>query len=394
MADPEIVIGDGGAKKFPVAQATLVDADPYLSVAEGGSVVSLPTQKSVKLLDPEIKALIEQGFPSGLARAMNTNTASLPLRIWVVDNSGSMNISDGSRLLLSKTEVKVVSCTRWAEMQQTVIYHAELAALLHAPTVFRLLNEPGNGVGNQQFSVAESKLDISRDLGIARSIISNTHPAGVTPLSARLLEIRDNIVQLAPKLRQDGTRVAIIIATDGLPTDRNGSCSTYTKDEFVNALRALEGLPVWVVIRLCTDEKDVVDFYNDLDHQLELSLEVLDDFLQEAKELYKYNKWINYALPLHRCREMGYHHRLFDLMDERKLTKDEVRDYFVFLFGEESMASVPNIHADWKGFLSGTQMLLQRESKQWNPVTKAMGPWIDLKQLNRSFGNGRGCVLM
>jgi hypothetical protein len=83
MADPEIVIGDGGAKKFSVAQATLVDADPYLSVAEGVSVVSLPTQKSVKLLDPEIQALIEQGFPSGLARAMNTNTASLPLRIWV-----------------------------------------------------------------------------------------------------------------------------------------------------------------------------------------------------------------------------------------------------------------------------------------------------------------------
>jgi len=83
MADPEIVIGDGGAKKFPVAQATLVDADPYLSVAEGGSVVSLPTQKSVKLLDPEAQALIEQGFASGFARAMNTNTASVPLRILV-----------------------------------------------------------------------------------------------------------------------------------------------------------------------------------------------------------------------------------------------------------------------------------------------------------------------
>ena len=94
-----------------------------------------------------------------------------------------MNISDGSRLLLSKTEVKVVSCTRWAEMQQTIIYHADLATLLHEPTVFRLLNDPGTCVGNQQFSVAESKLDISRDLGIARSIISN-------PLVAHILEIR------------------------------------------------------------------------------------------------------------------------------------------------------------------------------------------------------------
>jgi hypothetical protein len=306
-----------------------------------------------------------------------------------------MNIGDGSRLMQTKKDMKVVNCTRWAEMQQTVIFHSEMAALLQAPTVFRLLNDPGKAAGKQQFGIAEfNKNNIAEDLEIAKSTITKAGPAGVTPLSARLLEIRDNILQLAPRLRRDGTRVAIILATDGLPTNPSGTCSSYTRDQFVEALRSLEGLPVWVVVRLCTDEKDVVEFYNDLDHQLELSLEVLDDFFEEAKELYKYNKWINYALPLHRCREMGYHNRLFDLMDERKLTKDEVKDYFDFLFGEESTQSMPNIHSDWRGFLESAQRLVDVESKQWNPITKKLAPWIDLKKLNKAYGTGKGCTLM
>lgn len=59
---------------------------------------------------------------------------------------------------------------------------------------------------------------------------------------------------------------------------------------------------VWVVIRLCTDEQPVVDFYNALDSVLELPLEVLDDHLNEAKECHQFNSWLNYALPLHRCK--------------------------------------------------------------------------------------------
>jgi hypothetical protein len=62
--------------------------------------------------------------------------------------------------------------------------------------------------------------------------------------------------------------VAIVLATDGLPMSGDHRQSSSAKLEFVQALKSLEGLPVWVVIRLCTDDESVVEFYNDLDSQL------------------------------------------------------------------------------------------------------------------------------
>jgi len=69
----------------------------------------------------------------------------------------------------------------------------------------------------------------------------------------------------------------------------------------------------------------------DLDELLEYSLEVLDPFEMEAIEIHKYNKFLNYyALPLHQCREMGcqHIHVIFNFLDERLLSKDELRDFF------------------------------------------------------------------
>lgn len=337
----------------------------------------------------------EQGFPTGLARAMTRNNAAFPLRIWVVDNSGSMSSSDGHRMVetKNKNEVKIVNCTRWTEIQETVEYHAQMAALLRAPTVFRLLNDPGRISGPQQFSIAErGEENLDEDLAIALQTMRSS-PNGTTPLAEHVREIRENIRSLEPSLIQDGTKVVIVLATDGLPTDYRGLCDHRTKQEFIDALRTLGGLPVWVVIRLCTDEDDVVEFYNELDSLPEISLEVLDDFMGEAKEVYEYNKFLNYALPLHRCREMGYHSRLFDLLDERQLTTDELREFFVLLFGEGEFDGVPDPQVDWAGFVEMVSKIVAKEKPQWNPITKRVQPWIDMKKLNKVYGQSK-CVIM
>jgi hypothetical protein len=41
----------------------------------------------------------------------------------------------------------IAGCSRWTEMQQMIEYHAQLAANIRAPMVFRLLKKP-NGTWN------------------------------------------------------------------------------------------------------------------------------------------------------------------------------------------------------------------------------------------------------
>ena len=387
---------------IPIVTATVVGAIPVPverpALSKGrSSRFNLPKQQSYVLRESEISALQDQGFTGGLAKTLTDNNASFPLRIWVVDNSGSMRIADGHRIVeTSKSrDIKLVDCTRWSEIQQTVEYHAQMAHLLKAPTVFRLLNDPGRVVGSQQFSIGENgSADIDHDLAVALQTIKNVSPGGVTPLTEHLQEIRSNILTMDQSLRRDGTKVAIIVlATDGLPTDSQGLCDNSTKFAFKEAMRSMEGLPVWIIVRLCTDEDDVVEFYNNLDAQLELSIEVLNDFTQEAKEVCAKNAWLNYTLPLHQCREMGYYNRPFDLLDERLLSPDELREFLFLLFGAENFDGVPDPQADWKGFVKGIQAIVSREKKQWNPVTKKLGPWVDVVKMDKLYKKNK-CTIM
>lgn len=248
----------------------------------------------------------------------------------------------------------------------------------------------------QQFGIAGASgpnRQVACSADEATSIMFKTQPTGCTPLTKRIVEIKEEVSAMASQLRENGQRVAIIIATDGLPTDDHGRGRIAEQRIFVESLRGLEGLPVWVVIRLCTDDDDVVSFYNDLDTVLELSIEVLDDFVGEAKEVYSENPWLNYALPLHRLREMGYHDRVFDMLDERKLSKSELRDFCGILFGLDSFDGVPDPSLDWLGFVNCVERLLKKEKSLWNPIKNKAKPWISIRKLNRAYGNS-SCVIM
>jgi hypothetical protein len=380
--------------------------------------------------------LKEQGYTNGLIDALEMNRRAFPISYWIVDNSGSMATADGHRILPQPNgTLKLASCTRWKEMQETVEYHSQLAAVLHSPTTYTLLNDPGAVAGPQTFRVAhdsESTASIDYDLAVAQSVMMNAQPAGVTPLAHHIEIIRTEIQQMESFLRSTGGKVAIVLATDGLPTDARGYSNPTVKQQFVDTLRSLEGMPVWIVVRLCTDADEVVQYWNDLDEQLELSLEVLvrksaillivlllrlllafsihlppavhlttfhffflfiiittnnkDDFVAEAEEVHNHNKWLNYALPLHRMRELGFYHKMFDLLDERTLSQGDLKDFMKILFGHGPLAEAPDPEGDWKGFTDVLARLVGQESMQWNPMTKRMEPWIDMRKLKQQYG--------
>lgn len=62
-------------------------------------------------------------------------------------------------------------------------------------------------------------------------------------------------------------------------------------------MRCLKNLPVWVVIRLCTNDNNMTQYWNGVDSEVELNMDVIDDPLGEAKEIHKYVR--TYGTPLY-----------------------------------------------------------------------------------------------
>ena len=139
-------------------------------------------------------------------------------------------------------------------------------------------------------------------------------------------------------------------------------------------------------------EDDVVGFYNSLDDDPKLLIEVLDDFNGKAKEVYEFNPWLNYDLPLHCMRESGFNDRVFDFIDQQALTKTKLRQFCTSLFGQENFDGVPDPSVNWKGFIAEIGRLNSRESTSYNPVKKKVLPWIDISVLQKMYSESTTCA--
>ena len=89
---------------------------------------------------------------------------------------------------------------------------------------------------------------------------------------------------------------------------------------------------------------------------------------------------------------MGYHNPLFDILDERRLGLHEIRDFLINLFGAEQFKRIPNPRVNWKGFLKRLSIIVNQEKEQWNPVTKRLGPWVDIEILEKEFKKAGQCA--
>jgi len=134
----------------------------------------------------------------------------------------------------------------------------------------------------------------------------------------------------------------------------------------------------------------VVQYWNKVDEELELDLDVLDDLKGEAKEVCSFSPWLNYGMPLHRLREWGCMNKLFDLLDEKALSHSEMRELLVLLLGEEDL---PHPQVDFPAFEEATALALRKLPLVYDPIRKVEKPWVDLARLRRRYGDARCCAI-
>ena len=363
---------------YPVAKAVPVGA------GGGGSVQAhaapIPTGGGAFLHDGirEDAArdyLNNLGWPSGMIDEMIRNIKDTPYRFFIIDDSGSMSANDGNRLMKPKTgPVKLVKCSRWAELAAAMTFHSEFTNAAMAPSEFRVLN------GGYPIIIGEEEDDGE---GLRKfSDLLERGPSGMTPLCAQIREVVAKITQMAPTLRSRNQRVSVTIFTDGQASDGDMSA----------ALRALERLPVWTVIRLCTDEEAVVDYWNNIDNNIELEMDVLDDLSGECEEVMSNNDWLTYGEQVHRLREFGCHRKELDLLDESLLSPDQMRSTLAVILGGKQK-DYPHPEVDFPGLIAKVKGELARQPMVWSPRRKTMVPCIDIRALQRRYGKSK-CSIM
>lgn len=55
-----------------------------------------------------------------------------------------------------------------------------------------------------------------------------------------------------------------------------------------------------MILRLCTNEKEVIRYWDSIDNQLELDIDVLDDQIGDGAQVIQKNGWLTYGAPIHR----------------------------------------------------------------------------------------------
>lgn len=307
---------------------------------------------------PEVLALMEEhSFPLGLAQRAVESAKTFPVRFWVVDNSGSMGYDDGQRLAQdSAGKFKVVQSTRWQELTQDIEAVASLSHLIGARTEFY----PLNPVGAKPMIITGKK----GELEVLKAGLGQ--PRDRTPLAETTERIVDKVMDLAPSLLACGEKACVVIATDGKPTDG--------EDAFERAVERLLKLPVFLVFRLCTNDEEVIDYYNALDAQLEKGVEVIDDLYGESLEIKEAgNTWLTYGPPMQLARYFGMKDQIFDLIDQSALLPSQIKMMCEAVLG---CTNLPDPDVDPKAFIAAVDEQVALHPKVFDPPSGKMQPWI------------------
>eukprot|EP00942_MAST-04A_sp_MAST-4A-sp1_P012220 g12220.t1 len=327
--------------------------------------INIETDEPVQL---ELSNLLvkENRWPLGLVQSLTRSLEKNVYHSFIIDDSGSMSTNDGNKVEhFSMTSVSVTA-TRWDELKTNVKLFAKIAHIAHAPCEFRFLNRKAEPIiiGNQDNGQDNTESESNKALLFH---LLTEGPSGSTPLCRHIKEVITKFQTMEAELRRQNKSVSMTIFTDGMATD----------GDIVDALRPLEDFPARTVVRLCTDDTPIVNYWNNIDSRLEnFNVDVLDDFFKECDEVMKKNPWLNYAEPIHCIREFGVHFAELDRIDEKALCDDEIKRLLAIILGGRS-DDYPH-PADKKVFIQYMLKKLKANPDLFNPSLRKKTPLIRL----------------
>jgi hypothetical protein len=243
----------------------------------------------------------------------------------VYDNSGSMNYHDGKKI---DAKGNITHCTRIEEARSNMEYFIDNAEISYNPVRFCFFD--GKIIEINESSTANTKVEIIEKI--------NKIPLGKTPLCAVITSIFNKINIIEDKNNNDNNNKYILtIITDGVPSDGE------LKDILLNPIHSKILNKINFIIRLCTNEESITKYWNEIDEDLEISLDVLDDLIGERKEIEKKNKWLSYPSSLHLMRLHSID-PIIDRLDEKSLSLSDISKVCELIL-DESLPD-PNISID------------------------------------------------
>lgn len=293
-------------------------------------------------------------------------------RFLVIDDSGSMGEMDGHLSIKTKDGAwKTTKCSRWNELAPTCRFLCTLAHLSRSPLEVRLLNGSPSPLllgCNGPSTTAQEAQGLSKLMNVF-----DRSPNGGTPLCFHVQAIVQTIIKMAPELRASNQRALVIICTDGEASDGN----------LADALKPLQNLPVNVIVRLCTNNNRILNYWMKIDKEIEVPMDLLDDLVSEATEVQRNNSWLSYDFQMHALRTLGSVHKEMDLLNERRLSPIELRNFFAVVFGNNTL---PSPMEDWHNFENNVRdVVIGSNLNVVDALSHTLTPMINLERLPRCY---------
>ena len=138
-----------------------------------------------------------------------------------------------------------------------------------------------------------------------------------------LEEVKKHCNDNLQHIEKDDKKVLVVIMTSGYPWGK------FSITEGVDALNALEDLPVTIVYLAESRDEKVLKAYDDLlspQGGIKADVKVAKGLGMMVDGIKKHNPWLNFCLPMHLCQTLGIGSNILSQAASRPLRADEVRE--------------------------------------------------------------------